>query len=108
MPVLARLHERLLEAAAFAGEGLICGGRDPARKNVTDALSAALSVDPCLPRLDAGRLRSTWLCETATRIGLGVFMAAAGVSCSQRLGDIAAQLPAIGESEMVALLGGCP
>ena len=36
VPVLARYQERLLEAAAFAGEGLIIGGREPGRRNVTD------------------------------------------------------------------------
>jgi len=46
--------------------------------------------------------------QAAALIGLGVFMAAAGVSCSQRLGDIAASLPALGEQEMVTLLGGSP
>jgi integrase len=106
VPVLSRYREPLIEAARFAGDGLIIGGREPARKNITDALSAALCADPSLPRLVAGRLRSTWLSEAAKLIGLGAFMAAAGVSCSQRLGDIAATLPAIGESEMVALLGG--
>jgi hypothetical protein len=39
-------------------------------------------------------------------IGLQGFMAAAGVVCSQRLGDIAASLPQISETQMVALLGG--
>jgi hypothetical protein len=33
-------------------------------------------------------------------------MHAAGVSCSQRLGDLAAQLPEATENELVALLGG--
>jgi hypothetical protein len=33
-------------------------------------------------------------------------MRAAGVCCSQRLGDLAAQLPAATEDELVALLGG--
>jgi len=106
VPVLARFQEPLAEAADFAGERLIVGGRDPGRRNVTDALCRALSGDPSLPRLVAGRLRSTWLSEAARMIGLGAFMAAAGVSCSQRLGDIASCLPALGEAEMVALLGG--
>lgn len=106
VPVLARFHERLLEAAAFASEGLIIGGRDRSRKNITDALTAALSLDPSLPRLQSGRLRCTWLHETAQLIGLQGFMAAAGVSCSQRLGDIAATLPSLDETQMVALLGG--
>ena len=108
VPVLCRFQEPLIAAAVFAGERLIIGGRDPARRNITDALCRALCADPSLPRLQAGRLRSTWLCEAAQAIGLGAFMAAAGVSCSQRLGDIASCLPALGEEEMVALLGGSP
>jgi integrase len=106
VPVLERYHERLLAAAAFAGESYITGGRKPGRRNLTDTLSTALSVDPSLPRLQSGRLRSAWLCECAGRIGLGVFMAAAGIRCSQRLGDVAAELPAASEAELVALLGG--
>ena len=106
VPVLCRFQEPLLAAARFAGEGLIIGGRDPDRRNISDALSRALSADRSLPRLQAGRLRSTWLCSAAGTIGLQAFMAAAGVSCSQRLGDIAASLPVIGEQETVALLGG--
>lgn len=108
VPVLSRYREDLLGAAAFAGERLIIGGRDPARRNITDALCRALSADPSLPRLQAGRLRSTWLHQAAQAIGLGGFMAAAGVSCSQRLGDIAASLPALSEAEMVTLLEGSP
>jgi len=106
VPVLERYHERLLEAAAFAGERYLIGGRDPDRRNVTDALCQALSRDSSLPRLQAGRLRSTWLMECAQAIGLGVFMQAAGITCSQRLGDLAATLPAVSEEELVGLLGG--
>ena len=106
VPVLDRYHDRLLESAAFAGSGLICGGREPGRRNVTDELCAALSRDSSLPRLEPGRLRSTWLVACAERIGLAAFMQAAGVRCSQRLGDLAAQLPAASEPELVALLGG--
>jgi hypothetical protein len=105
VPVLARYQERLLAAAAFAGEGYITGGRDPGRRNLTDALCAALSTDPSLPALQSGRLRSSWLVECAAQVGLGVFMAAAGIRCSQRLGDLAALLPAASEAELVALLG---
>ena len=108
VPVLSRYRAQLLGAAAFAGERLIIGGRDPARRNITDALCRALCADPSLPRLQAGRLRSTWLHQAAQAIGLGAFMAAAGVSCSQRLGDIAASLPVLSETEMLTLLGGSP
>jgi integrase len=107
VPVLARFHGPLREAAAFAGGELIIGGRDPQRKNLTSEI-AALFTDRSLPRLQAGRLRSTWLQQTAQMIGLSAFMAAAGVSCSQRLGDIAAELPRLSEAQMVALLGGSP
>ena len=108
VPVSERYHERLLQAAAFAGDRYVIGGRNPDRRNVTDTLSAALSTDISLPRLQAGRLRSTWLVECARAIGLGVFMQAAGVSCSQRLGDLTAQLPQATEHELVALLGATP
>lgn len=106
VPVLDRYQQRLWEAARFAGERYLIGGRNPDRRNVTDTLSAMLSADVSLPRLQAGRLRSTWLVECAGRIGLQAFMQAAGITCSQRLGDLAAQLPAVSEDELLALLGG--
>ena len=105
VPVLARYQRPLLEAAAFAGERLIVGGREPGRRNVSDDLCRALSADASLPRLEPGRLRSTWLVECAQAIGLRAFMQAAGIRCSQRLGDLAAQLPQASERELVALLG---
>jgi integrase len=106
VPVLAGYHGPLLEAAFTAGERLIVGGSDPGRRNISDELCAALSADGSLPRLEPGRLRSTWLVSCAERIGLGAFMRAAGIRCSQRLGDLAAELPAPTEPELVALLGG--
>lgn len=106
VPVLAGYQQPLLEAARFAGGRLICGGREPGRRNVSDALCATLSADRSLPRLQPGRLRCTWLVQSAQRIGLDAFMQAAGIRCSQRLGDLAAQLPAATEPELVALLGG--
>jgi integrase len=106
VPVLARFHSPLQEAAAFAGEGYLLGGESPGRRNLSDVLGAALSADSSLPRLEAGRLRSTWLCECAELVGLRAFMDAAGLRCSQRLGDLAAELPEIEEAETVVLLGG--
>ncbi len=106
VPVLARYQQPLLDAAAFAGDRLIVGGREPGRRNITDALSRALSVDASLPRLQAGRLRSTWLVACASQIGLAAFMQAAGISCSQRLGDVVAQLPVAEDEQLVTLLGG--
>ena len=106
VPVLARYHARLLEAAAFAGEDLVTGGADPARRNLTTPLARALAGGTGLPRLDGSRLRATWLGDCAQRLGLATFMHAAGITCSQRLGDITAALPPGDEAQAVALLGG--
>jgi integrase len=106
VPVLARYGPRLLADAASAGAGLIVSGGSPTRRNLTAPLVASLAGGHDLPRLEAGRLRATWLAEVAGLIGLGAFMDAAGVDISQRLGDIAALVPAPGEAEAVAVLGG--
>jgi integrase len=105
VPVLASYQQSLLAAAQFAGDRLICGGREPSRRNITDELARALSQDSSLPRLQSGRLRSTWLVACAQRIGLGAFMHAAGIRCSQRLGDLVAGLPPPAEEDLIALLG---
>jgi integrase len=106
VPVLARYHTPLLAAAAFAGTGLITGGTNPARQNITTGLIRSLSGGTGLPPLEASRLRSTWLCEAAGLLGLATFMHAAGITCSQRLGDLLATLEPGDEAEAVALLGG--
>jgi len=105
VPVLARYHARLLAAAAAAGTGLICGGTDPGRRNLTNPLIRALDGGGGLPRLDTSRLRATWLADCAELLGLATFMAAAGISCSQRLGDLVAGLEPAGEAGAVRLLG---
>lgn len=106
VPVLARFHEPLEPAAAFAGDGYLVGGSAPHRRNLTAALLGSLAHDAGLPRLEPGRLRATWLVSCAQLIGLPAFMRAAGVRCSQRLGDLVSQLPAAEEEAVVALLGG--
>ncbi len=106
VPVLARYHDRLLAAAAFAGEHLVTGGADPGRHNITNPLTRSLAGGSGLPRLDTSRLRSTWLAEVAGLLGLATFLHAAGITCSQRLGDITAGLDPGGEADAVALLGG--
>jgi len=106
VPVLSRYHCRLLAAARFAGGGLICGGADPGRRNLTTPLVAALDGGAGLPRLDTSRLRATWLADCAQLLGLATFMTAAGISCSQRLGDLVAGLEPAGEAGAVRLLGG--
>jgi hypothetical protein len=103
--VLARYHGLLLAAARFAGTGLICGGADPGRRNLTTPLITALDGGTGLPRLDTSRLRATWLADCAELLGLATFMHAAGISCSQRLGDLVAGLDPAGEAGAVRLLG---
>ena len=55
--------------------------------------------------LDTSRLRSYWLAECAKRIGLANFMASAGITCSQHLGDIVALLAPPRDADTVHLLG---
>jgi len=105
VPVLSRYHAPLLAAARSAGNGLICGGADPGRRNITNPLISALDGGSGLPRLDTSRLRATWLAGCVELLGLATFMHAAGISCSQRLGDLVAGLEPAGEAEAVRLLG---
>jgi integrase len=105
VPVLSRYHQRLLAAARFAGNGLVCGGADPARRNITTPLTRSLSGGTGLPRRDTSRLRATWLAEVAQLLGLATFMHAAGITCSQRLGDLIAGLQPAAEQDAVRLLG---
>ena len=106
VPVLSRYHQPLLASAEFAGEHLLTGGTDPARHNLANPLTRSLAGGAGLPPLDTSRLRATWLAETAALIGLPAFLNAAGISCSQRLGDITAGLDPGSEDQAVALLGG--
>ena len=106
VPVLSCYHERLVVAARWAGGRLLIGGTSPERRNVTTPLTGSLAGGGDLPRLEIARLRVTWLAEVAARIGLKAFMDAAGLTCSQRLGDLVAMLGQMEEAEAVALLGG--
>jgi hypothetical protein len=103
--VRAELSARALAAAAWAKGGFIVGGAEPNRRNVTSPLIASLAGGADLPRLSLARLRSTWVARCAADIGLATFMAAAGVRCSQRLGDVVAHLDPGDEAQAVALLG---
>jgi len=105
VPVLARYQDRLLAAAASAGTGLVCGGTDPGRRNITTPLIRSLAGGDGLPRLDTSRLRATWLADVAQLLGLATFMHAAGITCSQRLGDLLATLEPAAEADAVRLLG---
>ena len=88
MPVLARYQDGLLAAAGFAGSALVCGGTETGRRNITTPLVRSLDGGAGLPRLDTSRLRATWLADCGELLGLAAFMRAAGISCSQRLGDL--------------------
>lgn len=105
VPVLAEFAERLETVAAWAGERFIVGGVDPDRRNVTTPLIASLSGGGDLGRLELARLRVTWLTRVADRIGLKALLDAAGITCSQRLGDIVAGLPSPSEHDAMVLLG---
>jgi integrase len=105
VPVLARYQGRLLAAAGFAGSALVCGGTETRRRNITNPLVSALDGGAGLPRLDTSRLRATWLAGCGDLLGLATFMHAAGISCSQRLGDLVAGLEPAGEEQAVRLLG---
>jgi hypothetical protein len=105
VPVLARYQPRLAGAAAFAGDQFLAGGEKPERGNITNPLTRSLAGGGGLPALDSSRLRASWLAETAALIGLPAFLHAAGISCCQRLGDIAATLDPGSEEHAVALLG---
>lgn len=105
VPVLATYHARLLWAAAAAGGGFVCGGRSPTRRNLTSPLIDQLVGGSHLDRLDVGRLRATWLATHLQRLGVSALLQAAGVVCSQRLGDLAAHLPVTDEPTLVSILG---
>jgi len=105
VPVLARYHGRLLAAARSAEDGLVLCGTDPGRRNLTNPLVAVLDGGGGLPRLDTSRLRATWLADCAELLGLATFMHAAGITCSQRLGDLIAGLEPGSEADSVRLLG---
>jgi len=105
VPVLSRYQDRLLAAAGSAGSALVCGGTETGRRNITSPLVRALDGGAGLPRLDTSRLRATWLAGCGELRGLATFMHAAGISCSQRPGDLVAGLEPGGEEQAVRLLG---
>jgi integrase len=105
VPVLADYHDRLVSAASFFGDRYLVAGQNPHSHNVTNPLIRSLSGGLDLPRLEPARLRSSYLVQMAEAIGLKAFMDAAGITCSQRLGDLLSHLEATPEETAVALLG---
>ncbi len=90
VPLRQAFNEVVLAAAQFAGADFVIGGNVSTRRNVTTPLVSALAGGDDLERLSMRRLRATWLDAGARAIGLGGFLAAAGLSCPQRLGDLVA------------------
>ncbi|MGD0441401.1 MAG: hypothetical protein ABSB52_12360 [Acidimicrobiales bacterium] len=105
VPVLRPYHERLRDAAAFAGGGFVLGGVSLDRHNVTNRLVASLSGGHDLERLDLSRLRATWLATVAARLGLPGLFKAAGFSFSQQLCDLVANMTVPDDDDLVDLLG---
>jgi integrase len=105
VPVLWDYHDRLRSAASLFGDAYLVAGRNPDSHNVTNPLIRSLSGGLDLPRLEPARLRSSYLVAMAEAIGLRAFMDAAGITCSQRLGDLVSNLEPTPEETAVALLG---
>ena len=100
----SRYHALLLAAARSAGTGLICGGADPGRRNLTNPLISALDGEPGCP---AG-----YIPAAGDVAGRGRGTARAGhVHAGGRdqllpaLGDLVAGLEPAGEAGAVQLLG---
>ena len=91
VPVLSRYHDLLLASAAFAGTRLVTGGRDPGRRNVTTPLIPRSPGGPACPGWTPGGCGRPG-CRLRRAPRAGHFMAAAGITCSQRLGDLIATL----------------
>jgi len=106
VPVRREMAERALRSAFAAGTSFIVGGAEPNRRNITSRLIASLSGGSGMDKLSLARLRATWVARCAIDIGLPTFMAAAGVRCSQRLGEVVELLDSGSEEEAVARLGG--
>jgi len=104
VPVLAHYHDRLLRTASVFGTSYLVSGANPDSHNVTNPLISCLSGGIDLERLSTARLRSTYLAQMAEQIGLSAFMDAAGITCSQRLGDLVSHLERPSEKDAVALL----
>jgi len=105
VPVLAAYAERLLVAARFAGSEFITGGVAVGRRNVTNPVVGSVVGGRDVVRLELGRLRASWLATQAGALGLAGLFAAAGIRCSQHLGDVVTRLAPPAEAELMRLLG---
>ena len=100
--------------AAMAAAGMDVARLTLAHGSIDDAVAHGLdgrvapSCTDVIPLAGADGYAALWNSRygLARSTGLRAFMDAAGVECSQRLGDIVAGLPALDEAESVRLLGG--
>jgi integrase len=105
VPVRSGFCDRLVDDAAYFGDKPMVAGHNPDSHNVTNPILRTLSGGRDLDRLVPGRLRSTWLVASAEAIGIDAFMAAAGISCSQRLGDLVAAMGTPSREHIVEVFG---
>lgn len=105
VPVRPQFCDRLARDAAYFAERPMVAGSNPDGHDVTNPILRTLSGGRDLDRLVPGRLRSTWLVATAQAVGLDAFMAAAGITCSQRLGDLVAAMGAPSHERIVEVFG---
>jgi len=106
VPVRAEFCCRLVACARAVGSRPLIGNGHPRRKNVTSPLVASMAGGADLGPMDVRRLRSTWLVRCAEDLGLRALLDAAGLRCTQRLGDLVADLAPVEEARAIVLLGG--
>ncbi len=104
VPVLAAWEDDVLELAAGMGDEFLVGGRSTAR-NRAGSLARRVTVAPGHPRLSGARLRSTWL---VTHLSMGTRLPelarAAGLQGVTVLSDLLLYVPALGDSDALAML----
>ena len=106
VPVLPGYHGRLLAAARSAGHGPICrrGRSRPPEPDQPADQGTGRREAGCPGWTRPGCAPPGWP-DCAELLGLATFMHAAGINCSQRLGDLVAGLEPAGEAQAVRLLG---
>ena len=104
VPVRVEYHERLWSALSIRRRRLhhrrvLCCSQE---RDIGSRFIRRRRVGPA--HESTARLRATWLVACAQAIGLDAFMAAAGITCSQRLGDLVSRLVGTDEPRSVVLL----
>jgi hypothetical protein len=107
VPLHAAFAGPVLTAATIAGDAWVLGGGPAGRANRTCELAAGLErADAHQVRMNAARLRATWLAMHATLgVPLGDLLAAAGWSSAEPLTAVLAYLPRNTAAGLCALAG---